>query len=341
MGGRGFVSISDGESPNRTFSPILDRPLRSQTDGKNVRLEPFRLRLRDPRENENTWCGWCTRAPWALAIAQIRPDPYMYTRGLWKGSRMNRWMQLREPRSGMPLIEVWHKNFRSRSWPRQARGNRETENTDIQRRRRSCFFRSSFRFRFAVTPVYAVFLSSRMSRQLTLFGKLAPARKVYKNPSNQYEEFVNAFVSSSRCSSLTQQEAKRLADHEWKESTKGKSASEVDSVIRKLGPHAADSKELVDCFVRKTPRFESPQRSNNLPSSCATAASSAVVDSARPSNIYRSWHCSWCRQLNSWFLAVHTILVYQARALNLSLFCIAYWSMSIHILNVDWCCDSL
>ena len=51
-----------------------------------------------------------------------------------------------------------------------------------------------------------------MSRQLTLFRKVAASRKVYGKPTNKREQFVNAFVADERrCSpSLPLQQAKKL-----------------------------------------------------------------------------------------------------------------------------------
>ena len=64
---------------------------------------------------------------------------------------------------------------------------------------------SSASFNLVVVPVV-------MSRQLTLFGKVAASQKVYGKPTNNYKQFVNAFVANERrCSpSLLLQQAKKL-----------------------------------------------------------------------------------------------------------------------------------
>ena len=41
-------------------------------------------------------------------------------------------------------------------------------------------------------------VSAVMSRQLTLFGKVVASRKVYGKPTNNYEQFVDAFVTDER-----------------------------------------------------------------------------------------------------------------------------------------------
>ena len=65
-----------------------------------------------------------------------------------------------------------------------------------------------------------------MAWQLSLFEKVAAGWEIYSKSVNQDKQFVNAFVAEKHlCSaSLSQKQAKLLADKAWKANSKGAAA---------------------------------------------------------------------------------------------------------------------
>ena len=93
-----------------------------------------------------------------------------------------------------------------------------------------------------------------MSRQLTLFGKVAASQKVYGNPTNNCKQFVNAFVADEHhcCPSLPLQQAKKLADVAWKTADHGKDEAVVSDVPFLS---AYDGECVMKSFVVPVPKF--------------------------------------------------------------------------------------
>ena len=81
--------------------------------------------------------------------------------------------------------------------------------------------------------VSSVVVSEVISRQLSVFGKVAGSWKVYGKLTNNCKQFVNAFVADERrCSpSLPLQQAKKLADAAWKAANLGKDEVVVSDVL--------------------------------------------------------------------------------------------------------------
>lgn len=54
-------------------------------------------------------------------------------------------------------------------------------------------------------------------RQLTLFSEFATEIKLYSQPKNEYQKFVNMFFSKNSDSGKTKEALKKSADKLWKE----------------------------------------------------------------------------------------------------------------------------
>ena len=85
---------------------------------------------------------------------------------------------------------------------------------------------------------------------------MAASRKVYSKPTNNYQQFVNAFVADEcRCSpSLLLQQAKTLADTTWKAADYGEDKVVVSDV---LSSSANDSEHVTKYFVVPVAKFQS------------------------------------------------------------------------------------
>ena len=104
--------------------------------------------------------------------------------------------------------------------------------------------------------VSSVVVSAVISRQLSVFGKVAASWKVYGKLTNNCKQFVNAFVADERrCSpSLPLQQAKKLADAAWKAADHGKDEVVVSDV---LSSSANGDECVMISFIVPVPKFPS------------------------------------------------------------------------------------
>ena len=94
------------------------------------------------------------------------------------------------------------------------------------------FFKLSYLQSVSFVLCYVAKSSAFRMKQATLFGKLTKSRPmVYKNPANDYEKFVNAFVTRDASSQKTE-EVVSLANQRWKEVKNNKEESGGEEVHR-------------------------------------------------------------------------------------------------------------
>ena len=71
-------------------------------------------------------------------------------------------------------------------------------------------------FRLAKCFARFVSINNMAKRQLTLFNTFAPARIMYREETNDYHKFVNAYVEICE-NNISMDELKVEADKQWKE----------------------------------------------------------------------------------------------------------------------------